>query len=175
MREWLETDGLGGFASGTVDGVRTRRYHALLLAATTPPTGRVVLVNGLDAWLETEGGSFPLTSQAYGPGVVHPDGARRAVAFEAEPWPRWTLRCEDGSTVEHEIFVPKGSAAVVLAWRLKQPRARRAVLHVRPYLSGRDYHSLHHENPDYRFMPERDGEVVTFRPYDGVPGVRALS
>src|SRR5690349_5186633 len=43
--EWLETDGLGGFASGTVPGVRTRRYHALLLVATTPPTGRFVLVN----------------------------------------------------------------------------------------------------------------------------------
>ena len=47
--EWLETDGLGGFASGTVSGIRTRRYHALLLAATTPPTGRMVLVNGFDA------------------------------------------------------------------------------------------------------------------------------
>jgi hypothetical protein len=52
--EWLEADGLGGFASGTVSGVRTRRYHALLLAATASPTGRVVLVNGLDAWVERE-------------------------------------------------------------------------------------------------------------------------
>ena len=50
--EWLEADGQGGFASGTTLGVRTRRYHALLLAATTPPTGRMVLVNGLDAWVE---------------------------------------------------------------------------------------------------------------------------
>lgn len=49
----LEADGLGGFASGTVSGIRTRRYHALLLAATTPPTGRMVLVNGIEAWLET--------------------------------------------------------------------------------------------------------------------------
>ena len=47
--EWLEADGLGGFASGTTSGIRTRRYHALLLTATTPPTGRVVLVNGFDA------------------------------------------------------------------------------------------------------------------------------
>jgi hypothetical protein len=50
--EWLESDGLGGFASGTSGGLRTRRYHALLLTAMTPPTGRMVLVNGLDAWLE---------------------------------------------------------------------------------------------------------------------------
>src|SRR3954453_17787020 len=50
--EWLEAHGLGGFASGTTSGIRTRRYHALLLTAQTPPTGRVVLVNGLDAWVE---------------------------------------------------------------------------------------------------------------------------
>ena len=51
--EWLEADGLGGFASGTVSGIRTRRYHALLLTALTPPTGRLVLVNGFDAWVDT--------------------------------------------------------------------------------------------------------------------------
>ena len=46
--EWLEADGLGGFASGTASGERTRRYHALLLTATTPPTGRMALVSGFD-------------------------------------------------------------------------------------------------------------------------------
>ena len=54
--EWLEADGLGGFASGTASGLRTRRYHALLLAAQRPPTGRVVLVNGLEAWVTTPAG-----------------------------------------------------------------------------------------------------------------------
>ena len=47
--EWLEADGLGGFASGTTGGVRTRRYHALLLSSTRPPAGRMVLVSGVDA------------------------------------------------------------------------------------------------------------------------------
>src|SRR5262245_34236246 len=55
IREWLGPDGLGGFASGAVTGPRPRRYHALLLSAATPPTGRFVLVNGFDAWVE-EGG-----------------------------------------------------------------------------------------------------------------------
>ena len=73
--EWLEADGLGGFASGTVGGARARRYHALLLAATTPPTGRMVLVSGLEVWLETAAGRFALSSQRYAPDVVHPDGS----------------------------------------------------------------------------------------------------
>ena len=75
--EWLEADGLGGFASGTVDGIRTRRYHALLLVATEPPAGRVVLVNGLEAWVDTPAGAFALSSQRYLPDVVYPDGAQR--------------------------------------------------------------------------------------------------
>src|SRR6516162_6254897 len=65
--EWLEADGLGGFASGMVAAPRSRRYHALLLTATTPPTGRMVLVNGFDAWVETPNGRYAITSQRYTP------------------------------------------------------------------------------------------------------------
>src|SRR5687767_5393957 len=84
--EWLEADGLGGFASGTVSGIRTRRYHALLLTALTPPTGRVVLVSGLEAWVVTPAGSYALSSHRYTPGVIYPDGASRLRAFILDPW-----------------------------------------------------------------------------------------
>src|SRR5277367_3848156 len=96
-QEWLEADGLGGFASGTSTGIRTRRYHALLLTATTPPTGRVVLVNGFDAWIETPAGKFALTSQSYAPGVISPDGVQRIEKFSCEPWPTWKFNFEDGT------------------------------------------------------------------------------
>jgi predicted glycogen debranching enzyme len=172
--EWLESDGLGGFASGTVAGPRTRRYHALLLVATTPPTGRFVLVNGLDARVDTEAGAFPLSSQRYGPDVVHPDGERRLEAFGAEPWPRWTYRLEDGTRVEQELFVPHGTPAVAIRWRLLGGLGK-ATLRVRPFLSGRDYHALHHENPAFRFDAEVNGERVAWRPYAGVPGTVVFS
>src|SRR5918996_6196445 len=106
--EWLEADGLGGFASGTASGVRTRRYHALLLCATTPPTGRVVLVNGIEAWLETAAGRFAISAQRYTPDVVYPDGQQRLTEFRADPWPRWTFRAEDGTTVSQEIIALHG-------------------------------------------------------------------
>ncbi|HMD58390.1 MAG TPA: glycogen debranching enzyme N-terminal domain-containing protein, partial [Steroidobacteraceae bacterium] len=60
--EWLEADGLGGYASGTAGTIRTRRYHALLLAAAKPPAARMVLVNGIEAWVETSAGKFALSS-----------------------------------------------------------------------------------------------------------------
>ncbi|MES4786605.1 MAG: glycogen debranching protein, partial [Nitrospiraceae bacterium] len=72
----------------------------------TPPTGRVVLVNGFDAWVETPAGTFALSSQHYTPEVVHPDGVQRIVAFKSEPWPQWVFALEDGTRIEQEIFVP---------------------------------------------------------------------
>src|SRR5215510_1748072 len=88
--EWLEADGLGGFASGTVAGWRTRRYHGLLTPAVAPPTGRAVLVDGFEVWLERNGVRTPLSTQRYLPDVTHPDGASRIVAFASTPWPTWT-------------------------------------------------------------------------------------
>jgi predicted glycogen debranching enzyme len=174
LAEWLEADGLGGFASGTVAGPRTRRYHALLLVATTPPTGRFVLVNGLDAWVDTEAGSFALSSQHYGPDVVYPDGERRLEAFGAQPWPRWTYRLEDGTRVEQELFVPHCTPAVAIRWRLLDGPGK-ATLRVRPFLSGRDYHALHQETPAFRFDAEVHGQRVAWRPYAGVPSTVVCS
>ena len=173
--EWLEADGLGGFASGTASGIRTRRYHALLLAATTPPTGRVVLVNGVEAWVDTPTGSWALSTQRYEPGVLHPDGAMRITSFTTEPWPTWVFVLPDGTTIEHSIVVRPGQPAVSLSWRLAPATSSGVALRVRPFLSGRDYHSLHHENGAFRFDPGRDGAVLTWRPYDGVPAVHALT
>jgi predicted glycogen debranching enzyme len=173
-REWLEADGLGGFASGTVSGPRTRRYHALLLTATEPPAGRVVLVNGFDAFVTTPAGRFAISSQRYVPGVTHPDGASRIASFAPDPWPRWVFALPDGTRVSQEIFVPHEVSAVVVTWRIEQrldnPKSPIA-LEVRPFLSGRDFHGLHHENPAFRMEAEDLGDSLRFHPYDGVPGV----
>src|SRR4051812_7562470 len=103
-REWIEADGCGGFASGCVSGLRTRRYHALLLASTTPPTGRFVLVNGFEAHATTNAGRFALSSQRYGDNVIHPDGRERITEFTPEPWPCWRFALPDGTIIEQEIF-----------------------------------------------------------------------
>jgi predicted glycogen debranching enzyme len=173
--EWLEPDGQGGFASGTTLGVRTRRYHALLLAATTPPTGRMVLVNGLDAWAGSGPAPEFLTRQRYATGVLAAEHGARLESFTDEPWPTWTYRLGDGRRIEHELFVPHGRAAVALRWRLVGRRDAALPFAARPFLSGRDSHALHHENPVFRFESATAGRQVTWQPYDGVPAVRALS
>jgi len=170
--EWLEADGLGGFASGTVSGIRTRRYHALLLAATTPPSGRMVLVNGFDAEIETPQGRFALTTQRYAPGVNHPDGAKRLENFTLEPWPHWTYAVPGGKIVQ-EIFVPRGSPTVVICWSWEGEDLQPLKLRVRPFFSGRDFHATHHANSAFRFTPEEGPQGQRWRFYDGVPEVIA--
>jgi predicted glycogen debranching enzyme len=170
--EWLETDGLGGFASGTVGGRRTRRYHALLLTATTPPIGRFVLLNGLDAWVETPAGRFALTSQLYTPAVIYPDGEQRIESFIPEPWPHWLFHLPDETRLEFELFMPHLMSAVGLRWRRTQGSGPLKLL-LRPFLSGRDYHALHHENGVFRFDTEQGSGRVAWKPYSAVPGIIA--
>jgi predicted glycogen debranching enzyme len=171
--EWLEADGKGGFASGTAAGIRTRRYHALLLAATAPPGGRMVLVNGAEVWLDVDGQSYALSSQHYGPDVVFPDGAQRVEAFTTEPWPTWRYRLAAQVEVSQEIVARSGGSEIALVWRLLTPRPG-AALRVRLLHSGRDYHALHRENPAFRFAAEVSDATptrVTFASYPDVPRV----
>ena len=174
LSEWLEADGLGGFASGTVCGIRTRRYHALLLAAANPPVNRMVLVNGLDAEAEIPSGRFALSTQRYAPGVNAPDGIDRLIAFDPDPWPRWTYSVPGGQ-IEYELFVPRGRSAVFLRWSWLGGATGAPKLHIRPFFSGRDFHSTHHENPAFQFAPHETTEGQHWQFYQGIPAVHARS
>ena len=176
--EWLETDGSGGFASGTAGGLRTRRYHALLLAAQHPPTDRVVLVNGVEAWVDQDGGRTPLTSQRYGPDIVQNDARPLITAFTATPWPTWTLQLPNGVELRHELLVERGSGHVLLRWR-RMAGDGACRLQLRPLLSGRDYHALHRENPAFDFASRVQGKPgdigVSWRPYASLPAITATA
>jgi hypothetical protein len=132
--EWLEADGLGGFASGTVDGNRARRYHALLLSADPARGNRMALVNGLEVWLKTVEGSLALSSQRYAPDVVYPEDAQSIVSFEPDPWPQWVFELPDGTRIEHGLFVRPGHPETFLYWRFAEGRG--GTLAVRPLLLG---------------------------------------
>src|ERR1700740_3170053 len=85
-REWLDTNGLGGFASSTIIGLNTRRYHGLLVAATKPPVGRLVLLSKLEESLFIDGERFDLSANRH-PGVVHPEGFRYLKQFRLNLFP----------------------------------------------------------------------------------------
>ena len=168
-QEWLEADGLGGFASGTAGLVRTRRYHALLLAADGLPSNRFVLVNGLEVWVETATGRYALSSQAYGTDTVYPDGRDHVQSFSAQPWPCWRFALPDGTDIQHEIFTVHGTGEVVLRWTADRP----VQITARPLLSGRNYHALHHENPAFDFTTQTLADGLAWRPYPDIALITA--
>lgn len=170
--EWLETNGRGGFASGTVAGANTRRYHALLLTARKPPGERFVLVNQLEEWVDIDGRTFPLSTNLY-PGAIQPAGYEHCVEFWTDPWPTWTFDC-DGATVQREIFAVSNRDLVIVRWTLLGKKNHQAALRARPKLTGRDYHAAHHENGSLSTEAMIGDGRVAWQVYPDVPPVRAF-
>ncbi|HEV2729691.1 MAG TPA: glycogen debranching enzyme N-terminal domain-containing protein, partial [Terriglobales bacterium] len=144
-REWLETNGIGGFASSTANGVNTRRYHGLLVAATRPPVGRFVLLSKLEETLVVDGNRFELCTNRY-PNAVHPQGFQFLKQFRVDPFPVFTFEV-DGIEIEKTVFMVQGENTTVVQFEIKNTRpSRTAQLELRPLIAFRDYHSLTHEN-----------------------------
>lgn len=173
--EWLEADGLGGFAMGTSNLTPSRRYHSLLTISTNPPTHRYTLVNNVEAFVEDQYGSHALSSFRFGNGTLHPDGATRIERFFSDPWPTWIFRLPGNLKIRYELFMVKESKTVVLSWRCDTPPSHPLHLKVRPLLSGKDYHSLHAHNPSFSFLAEERGSFRSWDPYPGVPTITSFT
>lgn len=171
-REWLVADGLGGFGSGCVDGVRRRRQHGVLVAAAPDSERRFMLVNGFDAWVETETASIPISRHSYRPGVLHPENVARLATFSAEPWPTWRYELRESLALIQEYTATRGRAGAFVSWRLVSESDITVRLGVRLLMSGRDLDALHRENAVFRFEPaERSAGVWEWSPYGGVPPI----
>jgi len=170
-REWLETNGLGGFASSTIVGLNTRRYHGLLVAATKPPVGRLVLLSKLEETLLIDAKPFELSANHY-PGVVHPQGFRYLKQFRLDPFPVFTYEV-DGIEIEKTVFMIQGENSTVVQYELKnnnRPEPPKSLqLELRPLIAFRDYHSTTHENGALNTAVEEGPELAAAAPYQGLP------
>ncbi|MBS2023990.1 MAG: glycogen debranching enzyme family protein [Deltaproteobacteria bacterium] len=168
--EWLETNGAGGFAMGTVAGVNTRRYHGLLVASLRAPVERHVLFARLEEMVAPEVPGLPdlpLSTAQY-PGAVHPAGFANLTAFRLDPWPTWVFDV-GGAHIEKQLFLLPGEQTVVLRYTATRKRK----LKLSPFLAFRDYHALCHRNDalDGTIREERDAAAVRLRvhPYATLP------
>ena len=104
-REWLVTNGLGGYASGTIAGTTTRRYHGLLIAALQPPVKRTVLVSGLDETVRYLGSNISLATNRWASGFISPKGYLQIESFHLEgSKPVWRYALED-ALLEKRIWM----------------------------------------------------------------------
>jgi predicted glycogen debranching enzyme len=166
-REWLETNGIGGFASSSVPCLNTRRYHGLLVAATKPPVGRMVLLSKIEETLVVDGRRFELSCNRY-PGVVHPQGYQYLKQFRQDPFPVFVYEVQ-GLQLEKSLFMVHGENTTVIEYHLRGPAPAGCTLELRPLIAFRDYHSTTHENsaidPSLHIEPGR----VHLSPYQGCP------
>lgn len=138
-REWLLTNGRGGYAMGTLAGTLTRRYHGLLIAAVDPPAVRRLVVARLDLDVRYDGATYQLATNRWSSGAIVPEGWRLAQAFSYEDGlPAWTYALGD-ALLEVTLAMPLGADATALALRVL--RARRPVqVSGRLIVGDRDHH-----------------------------------
>src|SRR3954451_5804274 len=172
-REWLETNGVGGVSSSTIIGLNTRRYHGLLVAATKPPVGRVVMLSKLEETLFIESQPFDLSANRYA-GVVHPQGFRYMKQFCLDPFPVFTYEIQ-GIEIEKTVFMIHGENSTVVQSQLRKnthpERIKNLRLELKPLIAFREYHSTTHENGAIDPEIEQHPGLAAIAPYEGLPSL----
>jgi len=168
MIEWLETNGLGDWASGTVAGPNTRRQHGLFTAGAEPGARPMLLLAALDVALDHESGSIELSCHQF-VGARHPQGFRHCVRFRADPFPEWRFEAP-GAALTRRLFMPHGKRCVVNSWTLDGASSSfRRRLRVRPLCAFRDADALTLSNDQADLSLRRDGGIVSVAPHPGCP------
>ena len=143
-REWLVTNGIGGYASGTVAGMLTRRYHGLLVAALQPPVGRTLLLTKLDEVTTYDGRAYPLfanrwSSDRRNAGMVEPQGYHHLERFHLEgTTPVWTFALSD-ALLEKRVWMQQGANTKYIRYDLRRGRGP-LELSIKAIVNHRDHH-----------------------------------
>lgn len=175
-REWLETNGIGGFASSTVSGANSRRYHGLLTAATRPPLGRVVLLSKFEETLRIGDRAYELSANQY-PNSVHPQGFKFLKSFRLDPFPIWTFAVED-LVIEKKIFMVHGENTTVCRWTIVDGIEKHQaitdepiIFELKPLLAFRDYHHLRQDTMSFKTGFEAAEQIVSVAPDGDFPAL----
>jgi len=140
-REWLVTNGIGGYASGTVAGSQTRRYHGLLIAALQPPVGSTQLVSAIDEIVHYAGADFSLATHRWASGAVDPKGFLLLEDFRLEgATPVWTYALSD-ALLERRVWMRQGENTTFLQYTLVRGSSA-LELELKALVNYRDFHSL---------------------------------
>ena len=164
-REWLETNGIGGFSCSTITGLNTRRYHGLLVPALNPPLGRFVALSKVEETLSLpDGTTFELSSNSYF-GAIHPQGYRYLEHFRLDPYPIFTYRLND-LLIEKQVFMVHGQNTTAITYG---PVDSSVTLTVRPLTAFRDYHHITRQNHLLNGHVDIQESQIIFQPYAELP------
>lgn len=140
-KEWLITNGLGGYASSTVLGINTRKYHGLLVASFIPPTDRRVLLTQLDEEIRTDDKISSLCRRELRSGIQPTEEKRSLHSFSLEPFPTYEYAV-DGVQVRKTTFMPHGRNATITSYKVSNNSSDNASIRVLPLVNSRHFHSV---------------------------------
>jgi predicted glycogen debranching enzyme len=166
--EWLDTNGIGGYASSTILHCNTRKYHGLLVAALSEPAGRFALLSKFEDTLITRKGDIALSCNQY-PGVIHPDGYRHLHEFRLEEGPVSTYQAES-YTLTKSILMVQGENTVLVRYSLTTG-ASPVTLRINPLLAFRRHHELKRADAYLRPTPSPVFQGFLIQPYQGLPAL----
>ncbi len=166
--EWLETNGIGGYASSTVSGAHTRRYHGLLVAAMHPPVGRTVIVSKLDETLIVGDDRFELSANQY-PGAVHPEGFKHLTKFQRDLFPAFYYKA-GGVELKKTIAQVHGENTTVIIYEVLKAKEN-SKMELLPLYACRDFHSTAHANESINQSYSFQEGVLHTTNYEGCPEI----
>nr|MBA2678329.1 glycogen debranching enzyme N-terminal domain-containing protein [Ktedonobacteraceae bacterium] len=189
--EWLVTNGLGGYAAGSVSGATTRSYHGLLVASLSPPDERVVLVSKVDEEITLSGGqTLHLGVNEYPEGIIEPQGYRylERVVLEGDI-PCFVYRVSEFLILEKRIWMEYGQNTTYVQYTLHDiPSEDEQVPHahvdaasmsltllVSPFCLTRDYHQTTQGRGDWHFLVENRGNRCRIRAYESGPAYHLIA
>jgi len=161
-KEWLVTNGLGGFASSTVCGANARKYHGLLFAALQPPVERMLLLAKVEEEITIDGQTYHLGVN-HTAGGIHPRGYRYLQHFRLDPLPTFVYAVEN-IILEKTIFMVHGENTTIIRYQVDSGDTREIKIKLVPLINYRDYHHITHRN-DWPFQQEAAGNGVTIEAF----------
>lgn len=166
--EWLETNGLGGWAGSTISGCHTRRYHGLLVAATKPPTERMVMISKLDETIVINNERFELGTNNYGE-IIHPKGYQYLKSFEKNIYPQFVYQAGGVQLRKSIIMLHEENTTIIKYEVLKA--ACSFTIELLPLLAVRGYHQLMHANDRTNTNADFNNGQFKIKLYDGTPDI----
>jgi predicted glycogen debranching enzyme len=165
-KEWLETNGLGSFASSTIIGANTRCQHGLLVASLKPPVERHVLVSKFEEHALVDGHECHISTNLY-PGTVFPHGFNVQNEFRLRPWPTFRFATRE-CTLEKTVFLVHGENTLVVGYNHLEGSSP-LTLKVRPLLAFREYNALMEHRDAIDMTVTQTGNTLSLQPFSKLP------
>ncbi len=148
QKEWLITNGLGGFASSTIIGTNTRCYHGLLIASLQVPAKRIMLLSKIEEELEIDGATYHLSTNLYPNKIIYPEGYQHQSIFYRYPFPTQIFQIEN-ITITKQIIMIYNENKILISYHINNPAHRQIQIRLSPLVNYRDIHKLTEESSNF--------------------------